>query len=159
MPEGIVRNKSLPPLSFCLSLSFSANPTKKIDYFTCLPQLACSFLKTTKKKGTEELRKSKRKESYEMGSTTLTTPFKDQTHYSLAKKLLPWTIYAFFPIVIFRLYFYPLQLPQSSRDRFSNTTPIIITSSSTLSLAPPPRLSPSPHFSPYKGTCILYSCF
>ncbi|XP_050276810.1 xyloglucan O-acetyltransferase 1 isoform X2 [Quercus robur] len=85
-----------------------------------------------------------------MGSTTLTTPFKDQTHYSLAKKLLPWTIYAFFPIVIFRLYFYPLQLPQSSRDRFSNTSPIIITTSSTLSLAPPPRFSPPPHLSPHK---------
>ena len=94
-----------------------------------------------------------------MGSTTLTTPFKDQTHYSLAKKLLPWTIYAFFPIVIFRLYFYPLQLPQSSRDRFSNTTPIIITSSSTLSLAPPPRFSPPPHLSPHKGTCILIFVF
>ncbi|XP_062159522.1 xyloglucan O-acetyltransferase 1 [Alnus glutinosa] len=59
-------------------------------------------------------------------------PFKDQT-YSLTKKLLPWTIYAIFPLAIFRLYFYPLQLPQSSTDQLPNTSSITVTITSSSS--------------------------
>ncbi|KAH7570236.1 hypothetical protein ACOSP7_018260 [Xanthoceras sorbifolium] len=56
--------------------------------------------------------------------------------YSFAKKLLPWTLYTILPIAIFRLYFYPLQLPQSATDQLPLNTPIILTSFSSSS--PPP---------------------
>ena len=40
----------------------------------------------------------------------ITNPFKDQS-LSLTKRLLPWTLYALLPIVLLRLYFYPLPFP------------------------------------------------
>ncbi|KAG2707505.1 hypothetical protein I3760_05G150100 [Carya illinoinensis] len=76
------------------------------------------------------------------GGTATITPFKDQTH-SLAKKILPWTIYALLPIALFRLYFYPLQLPQSSTDQLPNTTPITISSSSSSLSLPPTQFHSS----------------
>ncbi|KAM6562138.1 hypothetical protein CsatB_022136 [Cannabis sativa] len=69
---------------------------------------------------------------------TIINPFKDQYHSSqsfLTKKLLPWTIYCILPIAVFRLYFYPLNLPLSSIDQFPNSTPITIKPS--LSHPPP----------------------
>lgn len=70
----------------------------------------------------------------------LGSPLKDQS-YSLTKKLLPWTIYAIFPLAIFRLYFYPLQLPQSSEDQLPATSTISFADSSSLSPPPPTRTS------------------
>lgn len=87
-----------------------------------------------KSRGTEE--------SYEMGSVATTSPFKDQPH-CLARRFLPWTIYAILPLAIFRLYLYPLQLPRSSPDQLSSTTATTVTSFSDLSPPLPTRFSSS----------------
>lgn len=84
-----------------------------------------------------------------MGAKNL---FKDQQSHALTKKLLPWALYAFVPLIFIRLYLYPIPLLQSltTQEDFPNTpiastsqrsqedlqdTPIIITT--TTSFSPP----------------------
>lgn len=62
----------------------------------------------------------------------ISSPFKDQTHpYTLFKKLLPYALYALFPIALLRLYLHPPSLPQSPIDPLPNVNPIIFPSSSS----------------------------
>jgi len=75
----------------------------------------------------------------------ITNPFKDQS-LSLIKRLLPWTLYALLPIVLLRLYFYPLPFPPSPETELPHSTPTTIISQSSLSDSTPPS---SP------GTCML----
>ncbi|XP_062110239.1 xyloglucan O-acetyltransferase 1 [Humulus lupulus] len=73
-----------------------------------------------------------------MGTTI--SPFKEYHSHFFTKKLLPWTIYCILPIAVFRLYFYPLNLPESSIDQLPNSTPITVTKSFS-SFSPPPSSS------------------
>ncbi|KAH1058488.1 hypothetical protein GYH30_002873 [Glycine max] len=67
----------------------------------------------------------------------ITNPFKDQS-LSLTKRLLPWTLYALLPIVLLRLYFYPLPFPPSPETELPHSTPTTIISQSSLSASTPP---------------------
>ncbi|GLT50171.1 hypothetical protein SLA2020_236770 [Shorea laevis] len=68
----------------------------------------------------------------------VSSSFKDQSHTpSLTRKLWPYTIYALLPIAIFRLFFYPLPLPQPSTDQLPRSNRLI------LSASVPPSLSSS----------------
>lgn len=67
--------------------------------------------------------------------------WRSQQSKSLIKKLLPYVLYAIFPIILVRLYFYPSSnLPQSPvDDQFSNFTPISITTTLSSSVSSPPK--------------------
>ncbi|KAI3412312.1 PMR5N domain-containing protein [Psidium guajava] len=62
------------------------------------------------------------------------SPFKDQnkqhstttTTLSSFRRFLPYTIYAILPLALFRLYFYPLPLPQSPTDRLPRSDHILV---------------------------------
>ncbi|KAJ1389913.1 PMR5 N-terminal domain [Sesbania bispinosa] len=69
-----------------------------------------------------------------MGTTT--NPFKDKS-LSLTNRLLPWTICALLLIALPRLYFYILPFSPSPKTDFTHSSPINITSHSSLSASPP----------------------
>ncbi|XWS34854.1 hypothetical protein CRYUN_Cryun21dG0072700 [Craigia yunnanensis] len=59
------------------------------------------------------------------------SPLKGQSHsHSLTKKFLPYALYALLPIALFRLYFHPFPLPQSTTDQLHHNNRIILTTSS-----------------------------
>ncbi|CAL8994320.1 unnamed protein product [Prunus brigantina] len=68
-----------------------------------------------------------------MGTTT--SPFKDPSHHSLARKLLPYAIYVILPIAVIRLYLYTPSLPQST-DQLPHSTAITISTTSSSSSSP-----------------------
>lgn len=76
----------------------------------------------------------------------ITNLWKEQRHSQFIKKLIPWTIYALLPIALFRLYFHPIHLPDSSIHQIPQ---IIVSSSSSSSSLSPPHFSPS---SVHEGT-------
>nr|AFK42435.1 unknown [Lotus japonicus] len=66
-----------------------------------------------------------------------TNQFKDQS-ISFTKRLVPWTLYALLPIVLLRLYFYPLPFPASPEPELPHSTPNTIISHTSSSPPPPP---------------------
>ncbi|XP_017970042.1 PREDICTED: protein ALTERED XYLOGLUCAN 4 [Theobroma cacao] len=63
-----------------------------------------------------------------------TSPLKRQSHsHSLTKKFLPYALYALLPIALFRLYFHPFPLPQSTTEQLPHNNRIILTTSSSSS--------------------------
>ncbi|OIV94525.1 hypothetical protein TanjilG_25587 [Lupinus angustifolius] len=58
-------------------------------------------------------------------------PFKDQS-FSLSKKLLPWILYALLPLALLRLYFYPVPFLLYPETELPHSSPITITSTSSL---------------------------
>ncbi|CAL0311918.1 unnamed protein product [Lupinus luteus] len=73
----------------------------------------------------------------------ITNPFKDQS-LSLTKKLLPWTLYVLPPIAMLCLYFKPISFTPSSATELPHSSPITITSHSSLSFISAPSTSPPP---------------
>ncbi|KAK2993344.1 hypothetical protein RJ640_002713 [Escallonia rubra] len=72
-----------------------------------------------------------------MGSTS---PFKEKPH-SFRRKLLPWTLYACVPILLIRLYFYPLPLSLFPADQInSSTNSVVLNPSSSSASASSPTL-------------------
>lgn len=65
------------------------------------------------------------------------SPLKGQSHsHSLTKKFLPYALYALLPLALFRLYFHPFPLPQSSTDQLPHNNGITLTTSSFSSSSP-----------------------
>ncbi|XWS22559.1 hypothetical protein CRYUN_Cryun29cG0046700 [Craigia yunnanensis] len=62
------------------------------------------------------------------------SPLKGQSHFhSLTKKFLPYALYALLPIALFRLYFHPFTLPQSTTDQLPYNNRIILTTTTSSS--------------------------
>ncbi|GAB4839841.1 Xyloglucan O-acetyltransferase 1 [Ancistrocladus abbreviatus] len=86
-----------------------------------------------------------------MGNCT-TNAFKAKPHF-LLKRLLPYLLYAIFPIAFFRLYFYPSSLPQSPSDQLPINSPIFIASAiSSNSSSPSPSPPPAEEDLKFNGT-------